>query len=72
MTRPEKELEITYWLLDTRTLWPGDKIATAVRSALFHTTEHLHLHFLTLSSNRPLANMLLYYRPPTSSNSSAP
>ena len=28
--RPERELEITYWLLDTRSLWPGQKIAEAV------------------------------------------
>ncbi|KAJ4295081.1 hypothetical protein N0V90_007089 [Kalmusia sp. IMI 367209] len=34
MTRPERELEITYWLLDTRSLWPGEKIADAAADEL--------------------------------------
>lgn len=29
ISRPRKD-EITCWLLDTRTLWPGDKIERAV------------------------------------------
>jgi hypothetical protein len=56
MTRPEHELEITYWLLDTRTLWPGQKIAEAVG-----------IHDMRCGT---LADML--HRPPPSSNSSAP
>ncbi|KAF2439242.1 4'-phosphopantetheinyl transferase [Karstenula rhodostoma CBS 690.94] len=34
MTRPERELEITYWLLDTRSLWPGQKIAAQAAAEL--------------------------------------
>ncbi|KAF2646325.1 4'-phosphopantetheinyl transferase [Massarina eburnea CBS 473.64] len=34
MTRPEEQPPLTCWLLDTRTLWPGDKITDSAGEAL--------------------------------------
>ena len=51
MTRSERELDITYWLLDTRSLWPGEKITDAVRFC----------HFLT---DPPASDGCYYYYPP--------
>ncbi|KAF2015585.1 4'-phosphopantetheinyl transferase [Aaosphaeria arxii CBS 175.79] len=34
MTRTEKKVELTCWLLDTRSLWPGTKIAESASEAL--------------------------------------